>query len=564
MSEEAIKIFYSYSRQDLDMRNTLEDHLSTLKRARRIKTWHDLELEAGTEWERDIQEQLNTADIILLLVSRNFIASEYCYSRELERAIARHHAGEARVIPVILRPCDWNHPDVPFSKLNVLPTHAKPITSWADQDEAFTVVAQRIRETVDQLRAKKLVEPQAKDQQENQQLTQKEAEQQAERERIQREQQQAEEWERELLARKKAEQKATQERIFQQVTRKELQECDSARILFIKNVKHPEPGAWAYPPEHMRQTESRTFELMWRASSHGVNQPESGDLMILHQRAKVTHIVEFLDDQVRETETGLFRWVRAVWLSEKDWNQLPHQKDILGFSPRYADGNTHSLSSLGFATFHKAWNSLEEFQQHIFRRLTQSEAIVTTEDDLTSEKGVDYTRLRDLLKVKRWEEADHETATRMLEALNLQNKILIGSQDIQNFSLTDLHTIDQLWVKYSYGKFGFSVQRRILDNAFCNSKITPETCLFDNDEFTSSKDLADRISVRWRVFGELLGWYERDRWIMKINYSQELTNKPEGYLPLLGQPPSFSSIPTKRRLMPWWWALLLHLQPWEL
>lgn len=155
MSEDAIKIFYSYSRKDLDMRNALEDHLSTLREAGRISTWHDLELEAGTEWEPAILHKLDTADIILLLISSSFIASKYCYGTELKRAIARHNEGTARVIPIILRPCDWNHSDVPFSRLNVLPTHAKAITSWSDPEEAFTIVAQRIRETVDQLRAKK-------------------------------------------------------------------------------------------------------------------------------------------------------------------------------------------------------------------------------------------------------------------------------------------------------------------------------------------------------------------------------------------------------------------------
>ncbi|MBW4660396.1 MAG: TIR domain-containing protein [Drouetiella hepatica Uher 2000/2452] len=151
MSEEIIKIFYSYSRKDLDMRNTLEDHLAALRKANKIQTWHDLELEAGTEWEPAILNKLDTADIILLLVSHNFIASEYCFGTELKRAIARHDEGTARVIPIILRPCDWNQPYVPFSKLNVLPTHAEPITSWADQDAAFTIVAQRIRETVQSL-----------------------------------------------------------------------------------------------------------------------------------------------------------------------------------------------------------------------------------------------------------------------------------------------------------------------------------------------------------------------------------------------------------------------------
>ena len=164
VSENIIKIFYSYSRKDLEMRNTLEDHLAALREANKISTWHDLQLEAGTAWEPAILNKLDTADIILLLVSRNFIASKYCYGTELKRAIARHNDGTARVIPIILSPCDWNHPDVPFSKLNVLPTHANPIKSWTDPDDAFTIVARSIRETVDQLRAKKQTERQTAEQ----------------------------------------------------------------------------------------------------------------------------------------------------------------------------------------------------------------------------------------------------------------------------------------------------------------------------------------------------------------------------------------------------------------
>ena len=207
MSEEIIKIFYSYSRRDLDMRNRLENHLAALRKANKISTWHDLELEAGTEWEPAILNKLDTADIILLLVSSDFIASEYCYGTELKRAISRHDDGEARVIPIILRPCDWNHSDVPFSKLNVLPTHAKAITSWVDQqEEAFTIVAQRIRETVDQLRTQKRSQKAEK----QLLLAQKEAVEKAEKERIQQEQKrQAEERRRlsqaEFLKRQEAE-----------------------------------------------------------------------------------------------------------------------------------------------------------------------------------------------------------------------------------------------------------------------------------------------------------------------------------------------------------------------
>lgn len=108
-----------------------------------IKAWHDREISAGTEWANAIDENLNAADVILLLVSANFLASDYCYDIELKRAMERHEAGEARVIPIILKPVDWS--GATFGKLQALPKNAKPITQWSDRDEAFLNVAQGIR-----------------------------------------------------------------------------------------------------------------------------------------------------------------------------------------------------------------------------------------------------------------------------------------------------------------------------------------------------------------------------------------------------------------------------------
>jgi predicted ATP-binding protein involved in virulence len=144
----AIKIFYSYARKDRELRDTLDKHLAPLLEAGRVETWHDLQLEPGIEWEPDLLAQMKAADIILLLISVDFLASQYCYSTELQVAIDRHNAGQAKVIPVILRPCDWNHDFVPFSKLNVLPPGAKPVTSWPDPDEAYAIVAQEIRKVL--------------------------------------------------------------------------------------------------------------------------------------------------------------------------------------------------------------------------------------------------------------------------------------------------------------------------------------------------------------------------------------------------------------------------------
>jgi tetratricopeptide (TPR) repeat protein len=148
-SPQSISIFISYSHKDEDLREELDTHLANLKRQGKIRAWHDRAIEAGAEWDAEIKQHLETAQIILLLISPRFIASDYCYDLEMQRAIQRHDEGTARVIPIILKPCDWQ--DSPFSKLQVLPKDAKPITTWHNQDEAFLNVTQSIRRVLETL-----------------------------------------------------------------------------------------------------------------------------------------------------------------------------------------------------------------------------------------------------------------------------------------------------------------------------------------------------------------------------------------------------------------------------
>ncbi|KUL96507.1 hypothetical protein DK26_06890 [Bosea sp. WAO] len=139
-------VFFSYSHKDEELRDRLEVALATLKRQGLIETWHDRMLRAGDEFDPGIRQELERADVILLLVSPDFIASNYCYDVEMTRALERHRTGEARVIPVILRACDW-HP-TPFGKLMAAPRDGKPIRSWPDLDEAFLDVAKKIRDAL--------------------------------------------------------------------------------------------------------------------------------------------------------------------------------------------------------------------------------------------------------------------------------------------------------------------------------------------------------------------------------------------------------------------------------
>jgi hypothetical protein len=140
-------VFFSYSHDDETYRDQLEKHLALLQRQSLIASWHDRRITVGKEVDASIDAALDSADIILLLVSASFLASNYCYSREMERAMERHHAGEATVVPVIVRDCDWH--GAPFGKLLAAPRDGKPITSWANPDEAYADVARKIRALVE-------------------------------------------------------------------------------------------------------------------------------------------------------------------------------------------------------------------------------------------------------------------------------------------------------------------------------------------------------------------------------------------------------------------------------
>jgi hypothetical protein len=144
-------VFISYSHKDKKMRDELETHLAVLRRQGLIRHWYDCDIVPGTEWGSLTMEHLNSAHIILLLISARFIASEFCYSIELEAAMTRHEARKAHVIPILLYPCDWS--DTPFAKLKALPFDGKPVDEWSSHDKALTDVAKGIRRVIQDLSA---------------------------------------------------------------------------------------------------------------------------------------------------------------------------------------------------------------------------------------------------------------------------------------------------------------------------------------------------------------------------------------------------------------------------
>src|SRR5215469_389768 len=147
-----ITIFFCYAHEDEALLKRLQMHLKPLQRGKLVDVlWHDRDISAGMEWQREIDNHLDTAQVILLLISPDFIASDYCYGVEMQRAIERHERGEARVIPIILRSVYWQ--PLPFSELQVLPADAKPVISaaWHNQDEAFLNVAEEIHKVINKL-----------------------------------------------------------------------------------------------------------------------------------------------------------------------------------------------------------------------------------------------------------------------------------------------------------------------------------------------------------------------------------------------------------------------------
>jgi len=147
-----IKLFFSYSHKDEELRNELEKHLTILKRNHIINTWHDRRIDAGADFGGSISANMQDADIILLLISSDFLSSDYCYDIEVKQALQLHAQKKAIVVPVILRPCDWQNS--PFSHLLALPTDGKPVVKFQTYDEGFVSISKGLKSLITSLNKK--------------------------------------------------------------------------------------------------------------------------------------------------------------------------------------------------------------------------------------------------------------------------------------------------------------------------------------------------------------------------------------------------------------------------
>lgn len=148
-SGSAARIFISYAHEDEDMKDELDKHLKVLKRSSKVQVWSDRALIAGEAWDQSIMSELHDASIVLLLVSVDFNASDFIWDKELAVAMERHRAGTARVVPIILRTCEWMN--LPYAQLSALPRHGTPVTAYSDRDVAYSEIAQGVAQLVDQI-----------------------------------------------------------------------------------------------------------------------------------------------------------------------------------------------------------------------------------------------------------------------------------------------------------------------------------------------------------------------------------------------------------------------------
>jgi internalin A len=144
----AVHVFYSYSHKDSRLRDKLESHLSLLRRDGLIAEWFDGKIKPGEEIDPKIDVNLARSEVVLLLISADFLNSEYCYETEMQKALSRHSEGTARVIPIIIRPIEDGWKGTIFATLKALPKDGKPVTSWRNRDEAWVSVANGVREAI--------------------------------------------------------------------------------------------------------------------------------------------------------------------------------------------------------------------------------------------------------------------------------------------------------------------------------------------------------------------------------------------------------------------------------
>ncbi len=227
-----LQIFIAYARKDTSFLDELRTHFTPLQRSGKVKIWYDGEIEPGKVWEAAIKDNLHSADIILMLISADAIASDYFYDKEMSDALARHAAGTARVVPLIVRPCAWQ--ETPLGELQALPKDGKPVSTWPDRDDAYANAVTSLLATLNSTQMERAAAAEQAERERNQSEAETRRQREAaaaaaqEADRRKKEQEQQAEKKRQLEAQRKREAEAT-ERRRQQEEAEQLKKAEQER-----------------------------------------------------------------------------------------------------------------------------------------------------------------------------------------------------------------------------------------------------------------------------------------------------------------------------------------------
>jgi hypothetical protein len=456
MASKPISVFFSYSRKDEALMRELERHLEPLRLSQLIESWHDGCITPGEEWEPRIKEKLETAQIILLLITVNFINSEYCNTVELSKAIERHKSGQAHVIPLILRPCVWKLIPVggiTLGKLQALPKNAKAVTRWEDRDEAFENIASGLLQKIEELQLKQEQAPT----------------EEAYNLKLQR-------YKQELLFAVSAQYPLAQKAIDYL---SQLEKQFSLKPIDVIALQKSILGAAEAKYQKRLGELAEKPELRGQTSELPSAQTDQGFLPLI---AKPEPIHQISTPNLKQGEEQNARIAEPP--AQAQYTPPPVE------SPP-PDASLQQSEQLPLETVSAHQPIIENFAQNL-QNISESSnsfyqvSISTSQaEDLNSEifPGHVYKKLRDFLAIGQWHNADIETEKRLLDLVNRQNSF-IRVEDIGKIPKRDLVNIDFLWTKYSNGRFGLSTQKRLWQQ-------------FEEPV---------RYGESWKRFGKRLGW----------------------------------------------------------
>ena len=150
---QTLKTFLSYSHEDKRLRKKLRNHFAPLRHQGLVSWWDDGGLQVGEHIDSVTRAALERTDVFLLLVSPEFLSSEYCWGVEMKHALERHRAGTALVLPVITKPCYWK--ESPLGELLVAPTDGRPISSWSPRDAGWADATRLMLQAIIAFRGKR-------------------------------------------------------------------------------------------------------------------------------------------------------------------------------------------------------------------------------------------------------------------------------------------------------------------------------------------------------------------------------------------------------------------------